>query len=251
VARAWRPTVGAGLPRTLGRSCANNLNSKYRGCSAPVASGNHAACVLATIAARRASESVVAGASRSVQRPSWRGWGSCVVRSGFKRGTAPSLRTLCGLTPRSSGPPTAWRLGRAAVLFIIVHAAKAPHRWRPLNSHVRPLVCEQSELEVSRVLGASGDGHAGLLELRRHGSTPRLKVRGGWRFALGPAAKPVLVGQSCGSVRVQAWHRLIASEPVRPNPSFKRTANGVAPWPRGRVVYHRPRGQGATPLAAA
>jgi hypothetical protein len=42
-----------------------------------------------------------------------------------------------GLTPRSSGPPTAWRLGRVAVLFIIVHAAKAPHRWRPLNSHVR------------------------------------------------------------------------------------------------------------------
>jgi len=36
-----------------------------------------------------------------------------------------------------------------------------------------------------------------------------------------------------------------------PNPSFKRTANGVSPWPRGRVGYHRPRGQGATPLAAA
>ncbi len=35
-----------------------------------------------------------------------------------------------------------------------------------------------------------------------------------------------------------------------PNPSLKRTANGVPPWPRGRVVYHRPRGQGATPLAA-
>jgi len=35
-----------------------------------------------------------------------------------------------------------------------------------------------------------------------------------------------------------------------PNPSFKWTANGVAPWPRGRVVYHRPRGQGTTPLAA-
>jgi hypothetical protein len=41
------------------------------------------------------------------------------------------------LTPRSSGPPTAWRLGRAAVLFIIVHAAKAPRRCRPLNSNVR------------------------------------------------------------------------------------------------------------------
>jgi hypothetical protein len=40
-------------------------------------------------------------------------------------------------------------------------------------------------------------------------------------------------------------------EAMMPNPSFKRTANGASPWPRGRVVYHRPRGQGATPLAAA
>ena len=36
-----------------------------------------------------------------------------------------------------------------------------------------------------------------------------------------------------------------------PNPSFKRTANGASPWPRSRVGYHRLRGQGATPLAAA
>ncbi len=35
-----------------------------------------------------------------------------------------------------------------------------------------------------------------------------------------------------------------------PNTSFKRTANGAPPWPRGRVGYHRPRGQGVTPLAA-
>jgi len=41
------------------------------------------------------------------------------------------------------------------------------------------------------------------------------------------------------------------SQKALPNPSFKRTANGVSPWPRGRVGYHRPRGQGATPLAAA
>ncbi len=48
---------------------------------------------------------------------------------------------------------------------------------------------------------------------------------------------------------MQASHS--ASSAAGPNPSFKRTANGVSPWPRGRVVYHRPRGQGATPLAAA
>ena len=38
---------------------------------------------------------------------------------------------------------------------------------------------------------------------------------------------------------------------VRPNTSFKRTRNGVAPGPRGRLVYHRPRGPGSTPLRAA
>jgi len=38
---------------------------------------------------------------------------------------------------------------------------------------------------------------------------------------------------------------------VRPNPSVKRTRNGVAPGPRGRVVYPRPHGPGATPLRAA
>jgi hypothetical protein len=38
---------------------------------------------------------------------------------------------------------------------------------------------------------------------------------------------------------------------VRPNTSFKRTHNGMAPGPRGRLVYHRPRGPGSTPLRAA
>ena len=41
------------------------------------------------------------------------------------------------LTPRSSGAPTAWHLARAAALFIIYRAGQAPHRWCPLNSHVR------------------------------------------------------------------------------------------------------------------
>ena len=38
---------------------------------------------------------------------------------------------------------------------------------------------------------------------------------------------------------------------VVPNPSVKRTRNGVAPGPCGRVVYPRPNGPGATPLRAA
>jgi hypothetical protein len=42
------------------------------------------------------------------------------------------------LTRRSSGPPPAKRLGRDAVSDIIVLAAQALCRWRPLSSNVRP-----------------------------------------------------------------------------------------------------------------
>jgi hypothetical protein len=33
--------------------------------------------------------------------------------------------------------------------------------------------------------------------------------------------------------------------------SLKRTANGMAPRPRGAKVYHAPRGRGAMPSSAA
>jgi hypothetical protein len=38
---------------------------------------------------------------------------------------------------------------------------------------------------------------------------------------------------------------------ARPNPSFKRSPNGVALGPRGSAVYHLPRGPSATPLVPA
>ncbi len=63
----------------------------------------------------------------------------------------------------------------------------------------------------------------------------------------GPASK---APSTCGQVHFRPSRRPPAGAAL-PNTSFKRTANGVPPWPRGRVVYHRPRGQGVTPLAAA
>ena len=38
---------------------------------------------------------------------------------------------------------------------------------------------------------------------------------------------------------------------VMPNPSLKLSPNGVPPGPRGRAVYHRPRGPGVTPSVPA
>ncbi len=62
----------------------------------------------------------------------------------------------------------------------------------------------------------------------------------------GPAGK---AASTSGNVHSRPSRRPPAGAAL-PNTSFKRTASGVPPWPRGRVVYHRPRGQGVTPLAA-
>ena len=46
-------------------------------------------------------------------------------------------------------------------------------------------------------------------------------------------------------------HHLRRLPKVRPNPSLERTSTGLAHWPRGRAVYHRPRGQHANPAGSA
>jgi len=43
-----------------------------------------------------------------------------------------------GLTPRSSGAPTAGRQARSVVRYILHSPGLASHRWRPLSSNVRP-----------------------------------------------------------------------------------------------------------------
>ena len=55
-----------------------------------------------------------------------------------QRAVSSALSLGLRLTLRSSGPPTAWRPGREAVLFIIGCAARAPRCRRPLNLYVRP-----------------------------------------------------------------------------------------------------------------
>jgi hypothetical protein len=46
-------------------------------------------------------------------------------------------------------------------------------------------------------------------------------------------------------------HLITQRTSVEPNPSFKRSANGRPPGPRGRVAYHRPRGPGVLPSSPA
>jgi hypothetical protein len=173
------------------------------------------------------------------------------------------------LTRRSSGPPTAWRPGREAVLFIIVLAARAPRCRRPLNLYVRRCptqsanACLNSHLAVrqrprvvahrapnpSAPRSGCGDREAPVerhpeLRVRHRGpARPRPRSTSGHR----PSWCAGRRGFGGGVVRGQCGFVVGAA----PNSAFKRTANSVAPWPRGRAVYHRPRGQGTTLPAAA
>ena len=51
--------------------------------------------------------------------------------------------------------------------------------------------------------------------------------------------------------RVRSIHGPGTALGLRPNPSLKRSANGRPPGPRGRAVYHRPRGPGVLPSSPA
>jgi hypothetical protein len=182
--------------------------------------------------------------------------------------TPRSLHT--SLTPRSSGAPTAWRQAReAAVLSIICRTGLAPRCRCPLNSHVRRCPTQSAGMKAwaPSCSAPAGSGRGGTLHptQARHGPAAETGRRCG-----SPARTtrpPSQFGTASSTLTLRPSPFLVrlggaASEPVwfagcgfvvgaAPNSAFKRTANSVAPWPRGRAVYHRPRGQGATLPAAA
>ena len=170
---------------------------------------------------------------------------------------------------RSSGAPTAWHQARAAVRLIICRMGLAPRCRGPLNSHVRrcPMQTAKPKNIASSCCGQPLQGWAR--------SAPNPSVP---RSGSGDREAPVvrlaeLRVRQCGSAqsrpRSTSGHRpsccagrLSFGSGVHhrqcsfvvgaaPNSAFKRTANSVAPWPRGRAVCHRPRGQGATLSSAA
>ena len=71
---------------------------------------------------------------------------------------------------------------------------------------------------------------------------PAPRMNGAFRHRGAGAAER----QSCSIGTIEAF----ATRP-RPNPSLERTSTGMALGPRGRGVYHRPRGPSATPVASA
>ena len=102
---------------------------------------------------------------------------------------------------------------------------------------------QDARRQVSR-LQRFGSGVFHLFQLQRHASA----------FAAGQQGQGVAAsaGTKLGKVGgIIAFGAGSWRQAVRPNTSFKRTRNGMAPGPRGRLVYHRPRGPGAMPLRAA
>ncbi len=64
-----------------------------------------------------------------------------------------------------------------------------------------------------------------------------------------PTTPSAETGKHCG-VRTKKSPRVTVRE-VRPNPSFNRSPNGIAPGPRAGIAYHPARGPGAIPLVSA
>lgn len=95
-----------------------------------------------------ANGALAGAASRQLLRGRWRA-GAAIAppESVYASSIQPLVRLCqapnskvpkCGLTTRSSGAPSAGRLGRAAPWFMLHRAAKPACRWRPLSSNVRP-----------------------------------------------------------------------------------------------------------------
>ncbi len=115
--------------------------------------------------------------------------------------------------------------------------------------------CSSAERAAAVVVGREDMSEVSLSHSRRvhglsifrgkHAATQR-RGRQSWRLSLcsGLAAVELVVS---GSARLKAGH----TQEALPNPSFKRSPNGMAPGPRAGVVYHPARGPGAMPLVPA
>ena len=91
---------------------------------------------------------------------------------------------------------------------------------------------------------------SGRASRNRLGEGPR--ERGPFHHLSGPA-----LSMHSLATRLRARYAAVAfalcssGSTAWPNPALKRTRNGLALGPRGRVLYLRPRGPSATPLRAA
>ncbi len=101
----------------------------------------------------------------------WRG-----ISESLPPQSQPRRRPTCGLTPRSSGAPTAGHQAREALWLILRLAGLASSRCHPLSSNVRQRSCSQlayrcslgnSQPSLRRVHRVKDKDHSALQRLRR------------------------------------------------------------------------------------
>jgi len=100
---------------------------------------------------------------------------------------------------------------------------------------------------------------------RRHQAAHGLQLRQSTTLSLGQHLQaPAPLQSRSSSARLSrpghfslhcssGTNRAMPCQPTQEPPSnltLNRTANGMAPWPRGALVHHAPRGQGAMPSSA-
>ena len=179
---------------------------------------------------------------------------------------SPSTHAKCGLTPRSSGAPTAGHQGPGrGTVYIFSAQALASCRRRPLSSNVRrqPIPAEQTAVHqqllwLRHASEAPAQHHTARLQ-RASPQVVLLSVAFKHRRLLPVAPQQRLVVASRAALRNHPRRWQVLRTPLSrgfvhrapPNPSFKRSANGRPPGPRGRLGYHRPRGPGVLPLSPA
>ena len=118
----------------------------------------------------------------------------------------------------------------------------------PSRSTGRAVPHEALKNAKTRCAAAPG-GRSGSARRRRSGRACQHRLELGTRNSTKPCPKANTVGSALG-IRYNTCMFAQAKQEPLPNWSFNRTANGMAPWPRGSVVHHLPRSQGTTPSAA-
>jgi hypothetical protein len=120
----------------------------------------------------------------------------------------------------------------------------APTRRRPLSSNVRPRTVSEQQSH-QRFEQAP-------FEPCPSSRPPPVAVRAVSRTSDAPGVESVVHrGSTLVPAKAASTARVQSTCAAWPNPSLKRSVNGLPPGPRGSRAYHLPRGPGANPSPSA
>ena len=166
----------------------------------------------------------------------------------------PSARR--GLTPRSSGAPTAGHQARACgTSSILTGPGLASCRRRPLSSNVRRWVPAHHQYAAISLPASPKGLPLGATSATVVGRTPPLtKCRLNSRSLCAPPPAPLATAPTAApyclvhpATPVVASMQCKQGGGLRLTPRSRASPNGKTPGPRGSAGYHPPRGPGVSP----